>query len=492
MSFPGGPALEIPPGALSGNTRITIQQAVGAAPAGAVTAVYTFGPAGTTFTTPVKVSFPVPAGTGAADVSVYWTEPGSTDRWHALPATISGTTATAEITHFSSGFVGAHCTAGGACLPGNPCHTGVTTCNGTPSCEDTGANAIDGTVCSEGLVCSAGACASPDYLAIATARVYLVTTPAGATYGILDQVDQYALPNWTRRVVSSNATTAQVRSFTLQDGTVGLSAIATYDSNGAQTSSTTYAPPLLIFPAVTTPGTTASRTSTATSATGTYAQVRSLTVDGLESVTVPAGTFQALRITTIVNPSSASASTVVQWFAPGVGKVKELNYAAATPSAATTHELVARSRMACDGGACACNALVNSAPEVAPVYVPADLPVPAGGELSDGTYHVTANSIYTGPGGGSGPTGASIRNTFDFRTGVLQGVTWYVGRGERRFTAAFSASGTWLSLAPLCGEVEEGNFGFTASGGELRIIAANPFYPASSTDQGAVTTLTRQ
>ena len=63
--------------------------------------------------------------------------------WDVLPATVSGTTATASVTHFSMGFVGAACAAGAACTPANACHIGVTTCNGTPACADTG-TPVDG------------------------------------------------------------------------------------------------------------------------------------------------------------------------------------------------------------------------------------------------------------------------------------------------------------------------------------------------------------
>jgi hypothetical protein len=158
VSLPSGPSVVVPSGALPGNTPITVAASTAAAPAGAVSSLYQFGPEGTTFSTPVTVSFPVPAGTKASDVSIYWTKKGSTTEWDVLPATVSGTTATASVTHFSAGFVGAACTAGMACIPANTCHTGVTTCNGTPACSDTATSAADGTACGSGLVCSAGTC----------------------------------------------------------------------------------------------------------------------------------------------------------------------------------------------------------------------------------------------------------------------------------------------------------------------------------------------
>ena len=63
---------------------------------------------------------------------------------------MSGATATASVTHFSKGFVGAACAVGVACTPANACHTGRRTCNGTPACADTGTPVEDGTTCRDG------------------------------------------------------------------------------------------------------------------------------------------------------------------------------------------------------------------------------------------------------------------------------------------------------------------------------------------------------
>jgi hypothetical protein len=104
VSVRNGPDLQIPANALAADTTITIQQATTPAPDGALTAVYDFEPDGTGFSSPVTVSFPLPAGTTA--VSIYWTRPGSTTEFEPIPTTISGTTATAEVWHFSSGYLG--------------------------------------------------------------------------------------------------------------------------------------------------------------------------------------------------------------------------------------------------------------------------------------------------------------------------------------------------------------------------------------------------
>jgi hypothetical protein len=110
VSLPNGPSVQVPANALAADTLITIRQSTAQPPSGALSAIYSFGPDGTTFTTPVTVTFPVPPGTVAA--SIYWTLPGSTTEYASLPTTIVGTTASAQVTHFSDGYVGALYIAG--------------------------------------------------------------------------------------------------------------------------------------------------------------------------------------------------------------------------------------------------------------------------------------------------------------------------------------------------------------------------------------------
>ena len=101
-TFPSGPTLVIPAGALASSTAITIED-TGQTGAGGGR-IYAFGPSGTTFSSPVTVQMPV--GSGLTVPTVYWTRAGSTTLYDALPTTVSGTTATAQVTHFSLGYVG--------------------------------------------------------------------------------------------------------------------------------------------------------------------------------------------------------------------------------------------------------------------------------------------------------------------------------------------------------------------------------------------------
>lgn len=62
-----------------------------------------------------------------------------------------------------------------------------------------------------------------------------------------------------------------------------------------------------------------------------------------------------------------------------------------------------------DGGVC--NTLANPAPLVQQVNVATARPAGTGGSLVDGTYFKSADVIYTGPGGNSGLTGYTVRET---------------------------------------------------------------------------------
>jgi hypothetical protein len=157
VSLSSGPSLTIPAGALSTDTTITIAKSSSNAPDGALGSLYQFGPEGTVFTQPVTVALPVPAGTSAA--SIYWTKAGSSTEYESLPAAITGTSASALVSHFSAGFVGASCTEDETCTPASACHVGAMACGtGAPVCADTGADAANGASCGAGGTCQAGAC----------------------------------------------------------------------------------------------------------------------------------------------------------------------------------------------------------------------------------------------------------------------------------------------------------------------------------------------
>lgn len=174
VTLSGGPSLTVPPGALTASTTLTISSKGSNGPSG--NPVYVFGPAGTTFASPVTVSLPRPASlaVGAA-AAVYWTLPASSTQYEPLAATVVAGGVLADVTHFSEGFVGEPCAAGATCTAGlGACDVGALACEaGAPVCTRTG-SAADGTACAaapdacaaestcQGGVCQAGGALSCD------------------------------------------------------------------------------------------------------------------------------------------------------------------------------------------------------------------------------------------------------------------------------------------------------------------------------------------
>jgi hypothetical protein len=158
VSLDGGASVQVPAGAVAADTTLTIARSDDAAPAGALSPLFVFGPDGTSFAKPVTVTIPVNA--GATSGSIYWTKAGSTTAYETVATSFAAGAASGQVTHFSRGFVGAACTGTAACDPGIVCSAGALNCaSGAPVCVDTG-NAPDGTVCGQDLVCSNGDCLS--------------------------------------------------------------------------------------------------------------------------------------------------------------------------------------------------------------------------------------------------------------------------------------------------------------------------------------------
>ncbi len=110
-----GTKIEIPAGALpSDNLVISVTSSTQPAPGeySAISPLFVFGPDGTVFSAPVHVSFPVtvPVNKAPADLTVLWSRLNAVG-YDIVPTTFSGIAdgkylATAEVTHFSTGFCG--------------------------------------------------------------------------------------------------------------------------------------------------------------------------------------------------------------------------------------------------------------------------------------------------------------------------------------------------------------------------------------------------
>ena len=64
-----------------------------------------------------------------------------------------------------------------------------------------------------------------------------------------------------------------------------------------------------------------------------------------------------------------------------------------------------------DDASAGCNDVVNTAPVFDGRKVALGIPMPSGGTIVDGTYYETDYTIYTGPGGATGPEGMNHQFT---------------------------------------------------------------------------------
>jgi hypothetical protein len=99
----GSARLDVPPGAVTATTSITLVKTARNAPPGitARSPVFELEPAGLVFALPVHITF---AFKDAVHPSVYWSN--AAGGFDAIDGRVSGSHITADVTHFSSGFVG--------------------------------------------------------------------------------------------------------------------------------------------------------------------------------------------------------------------------------------------------------------------------------------------------------------------------------------------------------------------------------------------------
>jgi hypothetical protein len=102
----GGAMLEVPAGALATDANITITETSDAPPAGvtALSPIYRFAPDGLVFAKPVSVTISFTG--GAAAPAMFWTMQGGST-FDNIGGNAVADAVTANVTHFSSGFVGA-------------------------------------------------------------------------------------------------------------------------------------------------------------------------------------------------------------------------------------------------------------------------------------------------------------------------------------------------------------------------------------------------
>jgi len=227
VALSGGPSLVVPAGALASTTTITIQATGSNGPSGGP--IYQFTPDGTVFSPAATVEMAVPS--GMANPRIYWTKAGSTSLYDALPTTVSGSTASAQVSHFSLGYVApapqvatpTFSPAAGTYATAQSVTISTTTAGATIYYTT---NGTDPTTASTTYTAPVSVAASGTLKAIATATGYTTSAVATAAYVIGGTTQQAATPTFSP--VAGAYATAQ--SVTISSTTPG--AVIHYTTNG--------------------------------------------------------------------------------------------------------------------------------------------------------------------------------------------------------------------------------------------------------------------
>jgi hypothetical protein len=125
------------------------------------------------------------------------------------------------------------------------------------------------------------------------------------------------------RDTGSGATT-----FVLEKGALSVASAQSRNAAGAVISTVEYSPPTPLLPADTRDAATVTTVSTMTSGGVASTVTRTVTVEGRELLTLPGGSFQALRVRSQFEGRETFTRT---WFAPGVGAVQTATFQLSAP-----------------------------------------------------------------------------------------------------------------------------------------------------------------
>jgi hypothetical protein len=147
---------------------------------------------------------------------------------------------------------------------------------------------------------------------------------------------------FTRRATVPGQPNALESTYVVLDGSEFVEGVTTYASDGSVVGTTAYDPPFPVLSANDDRGHTTAVTSTVSSdGSPSSSSTRTVEVDGVETVAVPAGVFEGLRTTARITSSAAGESWNVVWWARGVGRVKMRAWETSNPGGGTTYELAA-------------------------------------------------------------------------------------------------------------------------------------------------------
>jgi len=137
-----------------------------------------------------------------------------------------------------------------------------------------------------------------------------------------------------------------------------------------------------------------------------------------------------------------------------------------------------------------CNTVANDAPLVQGAKVAQTMPAPAGGTFAAGTYHLTSQIYYSGPGGDLVTPGTCLKVTAVVVPGAtpdavdLQEALAACAMPDMHLDLHLTTNGTAAAFSRLCpGQFPVGTFGYTAGADSFLLF---------DTINGIVETYTRQ
>jgi hypothetical protein len=123
-----------------------------------------------------------------------------------------------------------------------------------------------------------------------------------------------------------------------------------------------------------------------------------------------------------------------------------------------------------------CNGLANSASEIERTQVASNAPAAAGGTIPEGTFELTSDTVYTGPGGETGGTGVTRQVTMALSAGGTLEVVQLNSGVQARRSFTISTASTDLTLSQTCpgsGDITIGYSVLTGGTTQLLMFAGN-------------------
>jgi hypothetical protein len=118
-----------------------------------------------------------------------------------------------------------------------------------------------------------------------------------------------------------------------------------------------------------------------------------------------------------------------------------------------------------------CTDLDNTAGIVFEQLVGENIPAPEGGDIAPGVYHLTRQTFYTGPGGGSGPSGSAAQSTLRVGASAAGSMEAFIIADDflNVWSGSVATESTLLFTTFLCPPMAAQADPYTATDTELKI-----------------------